>query len=169
LKHFGKELKQTKKEIPEWGDDLGGYCERYISEVHFKKPVFVFNYPRDLKSFYMKQNAPYEVKVVSDMGDKTEIRHTVQGCDLLIPGLGELIGSSIRTHDYDDLVAEMTRRKMDMKPMQYYIDARRNGTFPHGGAGLGFDRLVTVLVSGLAGGNIRDVVPFPVAFQECSF
>lgn len=137
--------------IPKWGDDLGSECEKYIAEVKFNSPVFVYNYPKELKSFYMKQN---------------DDNRTVQGCDLLIPGLGELIGSSVREHDYDKLMKIVEERKMDIKPIQWYIDLRRNGSTPTAGAGLGFDRLVRIC-TGME--NIRDAVCFPVAYQECKF
>lgn len=162
MKHFGSEIKK----LPLWGEDLGSDCERYIAEIHLKKPTFVYNYPRDLKSFYMKLNPPYEVTLTD--GTK-QIRHTCQGCDLLLPGLGELIGSSMRIDNYEELEAEMDRRKMDKEPYQWYMDLRRNGSWGHGGAGLGFDRLVDVCTSGYVNGNIRDVTPFPVAYQECGF
>lgn len=150
LKKYSKEL--TIKDIPKWGDDLGSYCEKYISEVIYNKPTFVYNYPKDLKSFYMKIN---------------DDNKTVQGCDLLIPGLGELIGSSIREEDYTKLTDEMTRRNMSCDKLDWYLNIRQNSTFPHGGAGLGFDRLVNICT--LINGNIRDVVPFPVAYQECNY
>jgi asparaginyl-tRNA synthetase len=150
LKKFSKEL--TLKDIPNWGSDLGSYCERYISEDIYKKPTFVYNYPRELKSFYMKINPDGK---------------TVQGVDLLIPGLGELIGSSIREENYEKLCKEMESRGMDKSKLEWFVDLRRNSTFQHGGAGLGFDRLVNMCT--LMDGNIRDVVPFPVAFQECDY
>ena len=142
--------------VPVWGEDLGSKCERYLAEQIFKSPVFVYNYPRDLKSFYMKINPADEFG-----------RMTVQGCDLLIPGLGELIGSSVREDNYEALMGEMERRNMGVGGLEWYIDLRKNGSFPHGGAGLGFDRLIQMLC--FVEGNIRDVVPFPVAFQECDF
>lgn len=150
LKKYSKEL--TIKDIPKWGDDLGSYCEKYISEIIYNKPTFVYNYPKDLKSFYMKINDD----------DKT-----VQGCDLLIPGLGELIGSSIREEDFTKLTSEMNRRQISTEKLDWYMNIRENSTFPHGGAGLGFDRLVNICT--LINGNIRDVVPFPVAYQECNY
>ena len=150
LKKYSKEI--TIKDIPEWGDDLGSYCEKYISEVIYNKPTFVYNYPKDLKSFYMKIN---------------DDNKTVQGCDLLIPGLGELIGSSIREEDFNKLTNEMSRRGMSTDKLNWYLNIRHNSTFPHGGAGLGFDRLVNICT--LINGNIRDVVPFPVAYQECNY
>jgi asparaginyl-tRNA synthetase len=150
LKKFSKEI--TIKDIPKWGDDVGSYCERYIAEEIYCKPVFIYNYPKDLKSFYMKQN---------DDGK------SVQAVDLLMPTLGELIGSSIREDSYEKLLQVMESKKMDKSVLEWYVDLRRNATFPHGGAGLGFDRLVNFC--SLMDGNIRDVVPFPVAYQECDY
>lgn len=145
LKTENQVLKQDFK-VPEWGDDLGSECENYLAETVFGKPLFVYNYPASLKSFYMKQNPD---------------GRTVQGCDLLIPGLGELIGSSVREHDYDSLMKVVDARKMDPRSLQWYIDLRRNGSTPTAGAGLGFDRLVRVC-TGID--NIRDAVPFPITY-----
>jgi asparaginyl-tRNA synthetase len=136
--------------LPVWGEDLGSQCERYISDVLIGKPVFVYNYPKDMKSFYMKQNAD---------------GRTVQACDLLVPGLGELIGSSVREEQYDALLEVMVARGMDIGKLDWYLEIRKNGPFPHAGAGLGFDRLVSICC--LMEGNIRDAVPFPVSYQEC--
>lgn len=144
--------KYKLNKLPAWGDDLGSYCEKYIADVLIKRPVFVYNYPKELKSFYMKQN---------------EDGRTVQACDLLIPGLGELIGSSVREDSYTKLLEVMKSRDMDESKLEWYTDLRKNGSFPHAGAGLGFDRLVSVCC--LMEGNIRDVVPFPVSYQECKF
>lgn len=143
-------------EIPKWGDDLGSKCERYLAEHIYKRPLFVYNYPRDLKSFYMKQN-PVDV----------EGRYTVQGSDLLIPFMGELIGSSVREEKYDILLEEMGRRDMDVRPLDWYLDLRKNGGCCTAGAGIGFERLVQILC--FMESNIRDVVPFPVAYEECYF
>ena len=137
--------------LPKWGDDLGSECEKYIAEVKYNSPVFVYNYPKELKSFYMKQNLD---------------NRTVQGCDLLIPGLGELIGSSVREHDYTKLMQVVKDRNMDITPLKWYMDLRRNGSTPTAGAGLGFDRLVRIC-TGME--NIRDAVCFPVAYGECRF
>lgn len=150
LKKFSKEI--TIKDIPVWGDDLGSYCERFIAEEIYKKPVCVYNYPKDLKSFYMKQN---------DDG------RTCGACDVIFPNLGELIGSSIREDSYEKLVQRMDEKSMDKSKLDYYVSLRTNSSFPHGGAGLGFDRLVNFC--SLMDGNIRDVVPFPVAYQECDY
>jgi len=144
-----KEIKTLT--IPKWGDDLGSECERFLSEIVFKHPVLVYNYPKDLKSFYMKQN---------------EDGRTVQSCDLLVPGLGELIGSSVREDSYDKLMDVIKERKMNATSLQWYIDLRRKGSLPTFGAGLGFDRLVRIC-TGME--NIRDVIPFPVAYEECEY
>lgn len=132
--------------LPQWGEDLGAECEKFLSEQIFKKPLFVYNYPKEFKSFYMKVNPD---------------NRTVQGCDLLVPGLGELIGSSVREHDYDRLMETIKQRKMDTAPIQWYIDLRKNGSTPTAGAGLGFDRLVRIC-TGIE--NIRDVVPYPITY-----
>lgn len=150
LKTYSKEI--TESEIPVWGDDVGSYCEKYICDNIYSKPVFVYNYPIELKSFYMKAN---------------EDGRTCQAVDLLCPQLGELIGSSIREDNYGKLLERMDAKSMDKSILQWYIDLRKNSTFPHGGAGLGFDRLVNFC--SLMDGNIRDVVPFPVAYEECEY
>jgi len=150
IKTYPKEI--TESEIPIWGDDIGSYCEKYICDYIYSKPVFVYNYPIELKSFYMKAN---------------EDGRTCQAVDLLCPQLGELIGSSIREDNYDKLIERMNAKSMDKSVLEWYIQLRKNSTFPHGGAGLGFDRLVNFC--SLMDGNIRDVVPFPVAFEECEY
>jgi asparaginyl-tRNA synthetase len=137
--------------VPQWGDDLGSDCEKYLTDHVYKQPLFVYNYPKALKSFYMMANTD---------------NRTVQGCDLLMPGLGELVGSSVREHDYDKLMQVVKERNMDTGPLKWYLELRRNGSTPTAGAGLGFDRLVRIC-TGLE--NIRDAVPFPVAYQECRF
>jgi asparaginyl-tRNA synthetase len=152
LKKFIKEG-MTIKDIPKWGDDLGSFCERYISEEVYKKPTFIYNYPKELKSFYMKETE-------SDS-------RCVEAVDLVIPFLGELIGSSIRENSYEKLCSVMDKRGMDKSKLEWYLELRKNSTFPHGGFGLGFDRLVNVCT--LMDGNIRDVVPFPVSYQECDY
>ena len=126
-----------------WGMDLQTEHERYITEQVFQKPVFVINYPKDIKSFYMKQNPDGK---------------TVAAADLLVPGVGEIIGGSEREADYDKLVAAMHERNMDMSAYGDYLDLRKYGSVPHGGYGLGFERLV-MYVTGVA--NIRDVILFP--------
>lgn len=150
LQIYSKEI--TESDIPKWGDDLGSYCEKFICEYIYGKPVLVYDYPIELKSFYMKANPDGK---------------TCQACDCLMPYLGELIGSSIREDSYEKLVKRMDEKSMDKSVLKWYLDLRLNSTFSHGGAGLGFDRLVNFCC--LMDGNIRDVVPFPVAFQECEY
>ena len=141
--------------LPTWGDDLGSHAERYLADVIYKHPVLVYDYPQQLKSFYMKAN-----------NEEMHVR-TVQSCDCLLPGIGEVIGSSIREDSYEKLMQVLVARKMDSTSIKWYVDMRKNGTFPHGGAGLGFDRLVAYLT--FMEGSIRDVIPFPVAYKQCDF
>jgi asparaginyl-tRNA synthetase len=139
--------------MPLWGDDLGSNCERYLTDHIYKKPVIVYNYPKVLKSFYMKQN--------------DDEPRTVQSCDVLIPGVGEVIGSSIREDNLNKLIDVITEKNMKLEPLQWYIDLRKNSSFPHGGAGLGMDRLIAFCT--FVEGSIRDVIPFPVAYEFCEF
>ena len=127
----------------EWGIDLQSEHERYLVEEHFKRPVILTDYPRDIKAFYMKQN---------DDG------RTVRAMDVLFPNIGEIIGGSEREADYDKLLARIEELHIPMKDMWWYLDTRRFGTVPHSGFGLGFERLV-LFVTGMT--NIRDVIPFP--------
>ncbi len=126
-----------------WGCDLQTEHERYITEQVFKKPVFVTNYPKEIKSFYMKQNPDGK---------------TVAATDLLVPGVGEIIGCSEREADLDRLLAAMEARNMPLENYQDYLDLRRFGSVPHSGFGLGFERII-MYVTGVA--NIRDVQLFP--------
>ena len=127
----------------EWGCDLQTEHERYISEKVFKKAVFVTDYPKEIKSFYMKQNPDGK---------------TVAAVDLLVPGVGEIIGGSEREADYDKLVATMQERGMNLDLYTDYLELRKYGSVPHGGFGLGFERLI-MYVTGMQ--NIRDVILFP--------
>ena len=127
----------------EWGGDLQTEHERYLAEVAFKRPVFVTDYPKQIKSFYMKQNADGK---------------TVAATDLLAPGVGEIIGGSEREADLNKLLAAMAERNMTTDEYQAYLDLRRFGSVPHGGFGLGFERLL-MYVTGIE--NIRDVILFP--------
>ena len=141
-------IKNGKKfEFPcEWGDDLASEHERYLVEEHFKKPVIMTDYPSSFKSFYM--------------------RPTMQGTDVLFPQIGEIIGGSVREEDYDKLMAEINRRQMDMTHLWWYLDTRKYGSCPHGGFGLGFERLI-LFVTGMQ--NIRDVIPFPRTPKNAEF
>ena len=127
----------------EWGMDLQTEHERYLSEKHFGRPVFVYNYPKDIKAFYMRMN---------------EDQKTVAAVDLLVPGVGELIGGSQREERLDVLKNRIQELGMREEDYAFYLDTRRYGTTPHAGFGLGFERLVMYL-TGMQ--NIRDVLPFP--------
>ena len=141
-----------KFEFPvKWGIDLQSEHERYLVENHFKKPVILTDYPKDIKAFYMKQN---------DDG------LTVRAMDILFPQIGEIIGGSERESDYDKLMKRIDELKIPMKDMWWYLDTRRFGTVPHSGFGLGFERLL-LFVTGMA--NIRDVIPFPRTPKNCEF
>jgi asparaginyl-tRNA synthetase len=141
-----------KFEFPvSWGVDLASEHDRYLVEEHFKRPVIMTDYPKDIKAFYMKINAD----------DKT-----VQGTDVLFPQIGEIIGGSIREENYDKLLAEIKRRNIPMKDMWWYLDTRKYGSCPHGGFGLGFERLI-LFVTGMQ--NIRDVIPFPRTPKNAEF
>ena len=134
-----------------WGCDLASEHERYLVEEHFKKPVIMIDYPKEIKAFYMKQNNDGK---------------TVQGTDVLFPQIGEIIGGSVREENYDKLMARITELNIPMKDMWWYLDTRKYGTCPHAGFGLGFERLL-LFVTGMA--NIRDVIPFPRTPKNAEF
>lgn len=134
-----------------WGVDLASEHERYLVEHHFRKPVIMTDYPKDIKAFYMKIN---------------EDGRTVQGTDVLFPQIGEIIGGSVREENYDKLMGEVKRRNVPMKDMWWYLDTRKYGTCPHAGFGLGFERLI-LFVTGMQ--NIRDVIPFPRTPKNAEF
>ncbi|GAC1385110.1 MAG: asparagine--tRNA ligase [Ginsengibacter sp.] len=135
--------KKFKYLIDEWGIDLQSEHERYLVEKHFKKPVILTNYPKEIKAFYMRQN---------DDGK------TVAAMDILAPGIGEIVGGSQREERMDKLTQRMAEMNIPSEELYWYLDTRRYGTAPHAGFGLGFERLV-LFVTGM--GNIRDVIPFP--------
>ncbi|GAB3710694.1 asparagine--tRNA ligase [Spirosoma flavus] len=134
-----------------WGVDLQSEHERYLVEKHFKKPVILTNYPREIKAFYMKQDPDGK---------------TVRAMDVLFPGIGEIIGGSQREDDLDKLTARMHEVGIEPEALWWYLDTRRFGSAPHAGFGLGFERLV-LFVTGM--GNIRDVIPFPRAPKSAEF
>lgn len=134
-----------------WGVDLASEHERYLVEHHFRKPVIMTDYPKDIKAFYMKIN---------------EDGRTVQGTDVLFPQIGEIIGGSVREENYDKLMGEVEHRNVPMKDMWWYLDTRKYGTCPHAGFGLGFERLI-LFVTGMQ--NIRDVIPFPRTPKNAEF
>lgn len=134
-----------------WGADLQSEHERYLTEELMQAPIVLMNYPKEIKSFYMRMN---------DDGK------TVAAMDILVPSIGELIGGSQREERYDFLSQRMDELKMDKNLYKWYLDLRRYGTAPHGGFGLGFERLINY-VTGI--GNIRDVIPFPRAAKQAEF
>jgi len=144
--------KKKKFQFPvEWGVDLQSEHERYLVEKHFKKPVILINYPKEIKAFYMKQN---------DDGK------TVAAMDVLFPQIGEIIGGSQREEDYDKLVTRMNEMHVPVNEMWWYLDTRRFGTVPHSGFGLGFERFI-LFTTGM--GNIRDVIAFPRTPKNAEF
>ena len=141
-----------KFEFPcEWGCDLQSEHERYLVEEHFKRPVILINYPKEIKAFYMKQN---------------EDGRTVRAMDVLFPKIGEIIGGSEREADYGKLSARVKELGMNEQDIWWYLDTRRWGSAPHSGFGLGFERLL-LFVTGMA--NIRDVIPFPRTPNNAEF
>ena len=134
-----------------WGRDLQAEHERYLVEEHFRCPVILTDYPKDIKAFYMKQN---------DDGK------TVRAMDVLLPGIGEIIGGSQREENYDKLLTRIREMKMPEKDLWWYLDTRRFGTAPHSGFGLGFERMI-LFVTGMS--NIRDVIPFPRTPKNSEF
>jgi asparaginyl-tRNA synthetase len=144
--------KKQKFQFPvEWGVDLQSEHERYLVEKHFKKPVILINYPREIKAFYMKQN---------DDG------LTVAAMDVLFPQIGEIIGGSQREENYDKMVSRMKDMHIPAEEMWWYLDTRRFGTVVHSGFGLGFERFILFL-TGM--GNIRDVIAFPRTPRNAEF
>jgi asparaginyl-tRNA synthetase len=137
--------------IDKWGVDLQSEHERYLVEKHFKKPVILTNYPKEINSFYMRQN-----------DDGT----TVAAMDILAPGIGEIVGGSQREERLDLLTQRMKELDIPAEELDWYLDTRRFGSCPHAGFGLGFERLVQ-FVTGMV--NIRDVIPFPRYPKSASF
>jgi len=136
---------------PMYNDDLAKEHEKYLTDVYFKGPVFVYNWPKEIKAFYMKINKDNK---------------TVAAVDLLVPQSGELIGGSQREENYDKLLERMQQLNMDIEPLQWYLDLRKYGTCEHGGFGVGFERLLMYL-SGIE--NIRDVIAFARTPKNCEF
>ncbi|MCE9881219.1 asparagine--tRNA ligase, partial [Hafnia paralvei] len=134
-----------------WGVDLSSEHERYLAEQHFKAPVVVKNYPKDIKAFYMRMN---------------EDGKTVAAMDVLAPGIGEIIGGSQREERLDMLDARLEEMGLNKEDYWWYRDLRRYGTVPHSGFGLGFERLIAY-VTGVQ--NVRDVIPFPRTPRNATF
>ena len=143
--------KKFQYPINDWGADLQSEHERFLVEKHFKCPVILFDYPADIKAFYMRLN---------------EDGKTVRAMDVLFPGIGEMVGGAQREERYDVLVEKMKAMNIDGKELWWYLDLRKFGTAVHSGFGLGFERLVQ-FTTGM--GNIRDVIPFPRTPQNADF
>ncbi len=137
--------------IDKWGVDLQSEHERYLVEKHFKKPVILTDYPKEIKAFYMKLN---------------EDGNTVRAMDVLFPQIGEIIGGSQREENYEKLLSRIKEMNIPVKEMDWYLDTRRFGTVPHSGFGLGLERLI-LFITGLS--NIRDVIPFPRTPKNAEF
>jgi asparaginyl-tRNA synthetase len=147
LKKAGK-----KFEFPiEWGSDLQSEHERFLTEEHFKQPVIVMDYPKEIKAFYMRMN---------------DDQKTVAAMDVLVPKIGEIIGGSQREERLEALDDRIRKMGLDLDDYWWYRDLRRYGTVPHSGFGLGFERLIQ-FCTGMA--NIRDVIPFPRAPRQAEF
>ncbi len=147
-----KPAKKKKFQYPvKWGIDLQSEHERYLVEKHYKKPVILIDYPKDIKAFYMKQN---------DDGK------TVRAMDVLFPGIGEIIGGSQREESYEKLKTRMDEMGIPEKDMWWFMETRKFGTVPHSGYGLGFERMM-LFITGM--GNIRDVIPFPRTPNNAEF
>lgn len=149
-----QELTKVKEKFSypvEWGTDLQTEHERYITEVIYKKPVFIIDYPKEIKAFYMKQNPDGK---------------TVAAMDCLVPGIGEIIGGSQREEDYDTLVNRMQEMNLNIEDYWWYLDLRKYGGCKHAGFGLGFERMIMYL-TGVT--NIRDVIPFPRTTNSADF
>lgn len=149
-----KDLTEKKVKFlvkPVWGMDMGSEHERYLAEKVFGQPIMVYNYPKAFKAFYMKQN---------------EDGKTVQAMDMLVPGIGELIGGSAREENLEKLDAMIKEKNLEIESYWWYRELRKYGTNPHGGFGLGFERLV-MMCTGVE--NIRDVIPFPRHPKKAEF
>ena len=145
-----KKADRTWEFTPDYGEDLAKEHEKYITE-YFNGPVFVKNWPKDIKSYYMKLNPDGK---------------TVAAVDLEVPGAGEIMGGSQREENYDKLLERIKEKGMDEEPLYWYLDLRRYGSNIHSGFGLGFERLL-MYITGME--NIRDVIPFPRTPNNCDF
>jgi asparaginyl-tRNA synthetase len=155
MKSKPNQKKQFKYLIEGWGADLQSEHERFLVEKHYKKPVILTDYPREIKSFYMKQNP------VDENG-----RQTVRAMDILFPGIGEMVGGSQREENLEKLVTRMGEVGIPTEEMEWFLDTRRFGSVPHSGFGVGFERLV-LFTTGMT--NIRDVIPFPRTPNNAEF
>jgi asparaginyl-tRNA synthetase len=151
MKSDHQKKKKFQYPVESWGTDLQSEHERYLVEKHFKKPVILTDYPKEIKAFYMRLN---------------EDGKTVRAMDILFPGIGEIVGGSQREERFEILEQKMKDQHIPVEEMSWYLDTRRFGTCPHAGFGLGFERLV-LFVTGMT--NIRDVIAFPRTPKNCEF
>ena len=151
LQEAVKNGRQFEFPVTGWGMDLSSEHERFLVEEHFKRPVIMTDYPREIKAFYMKKNPDGK---------------TMQGTDVLFPRIGEIIGGSVREESGEKLIAEIRARGMEESTYSWYLDTRKYGSCPHGGFGLGFERLI-LFITGMQ--NIRDVIPFPRTPKNAEF
>jgi asparaginyl-tRNA synthetase len=170
-------IKAGKKfEFPvQWGKDLQSEHERFLTEEHFKQPVILTNYPKNIKAFYMRLDDLDALEAARAEGRRApaslealppDQRRTVSAMDVLVPGIGEIIGGSQREERLDKLDQRITEMGLPIREYWWYRDLRRYGTVPHAGFGLGFERLIQ-FVTGMQ--NIRDVIPFPRAPKQAEF
>lgn len=146
-------LKGRSKGRLAWGDSIQTPHEKWLAGNYYKSPVFITDYPIDVKPFYMPKSKAFDSE-----------KPTVGCFDLILPEIGELVGGSLREHDCQKLTRELEKRNMNSEEIEWYLSLRRNGTVPHGGFGMGFDRLIAYL-SGME--NLKEVVPFPRVPEEC--
>ncbi len=151
LQEAARNGRQFEFPLTGWGMDLSSEHERFLVEGHFKRPVIMTDYPREIKAFYMKKNPD---------------GRTMQGTDVLFPRIGEIIGGSVREENGEKLIAEIRARGMEESTYSWYLDTRKYGSCPHGGFGLGFERLI-LFITGMQ--NIRDVIPFPRTPKNAEF
>ena len=151
LVHSKPNKKKKFKYLIEWGIDLQSEHEKYLVEKHFKKPVVIYDYPKQVKAFYMRENSDEK---------------TVAAMDVLFPGIGEIVGGSQREERYDVLLKKCKEFDIPQEHIWWYLETRKFGTVPHAGFGLGFERLI-MFVTGMQ--NIRDVIPFPRTPKNAEF
>jgi asparaginyl-tRNA synthetase len=144
------------KELPTYDGDLGSEHEKYLTDVKYKHPVIVMRYPKVVKAFYMPI-------IIESIEESHGIEH-VDSFDILVPGVGELVGGSQRISKTEDLIRRINELGLDIKPLEFYVNLRKYGSQPHGGCGIGFERLIK-FVTGVE--NVKDCVAFP-RFMECA-
>jgi asparaginyl-tRNA synthetase len=156
LKKMVEEKKVEFTKMPAYDEDMGTEHERFLADVHFAHPVIITQYPKDVKSFYM----PVIDKFTTPEGKVIEV---VDCFDIIVPGVGELVGGSARIHKYEELIERITSAGMDIDPLQFYVDLRKCGSVPHGGMGMGFERLIKFIT---CVDSVRDCVAYPRYYKS---